>query len=73
MIEYGVAPGLWYFQHMYRNRVQAYVEKLVEKTKPKRVIINMLVSWETGTTYLPHDFTHSAPSLTRFHARSVFP
>ena len=44
MIEYGVAPGLWYFQNMYRNRVQAYVEKLVSKTKPKRVIINMLVS-----------------------------
>mmetsp|Transcript_11814 Transcript_11814/g.31965 ORF Transcript_11814/g.31965 Transcript_11814/m.31965 type:complete len:346 (-) Transcript_11814:357-1394(-) len=42
MIEYGVAPGLWYFQNMYRNRVQAYVEKLVSKTKPKRVIINML-------------------------------
>merc|ERR1719399_2032201 len=42
MIEMGVAPGLWYFQNMYRWRIQAYVEKLVAKTKPKRVMINML-------------------------------
>jgi len=42
MIKHGMVTSLLYFQDMYGRRVKRYVEKLVAKTKPKRVIINML-------------------------------
>lgn len=42
MIRHGLVTSLLYFQDLYGRRVRQYVEKLVAKTKPKRVIINML-------------------------------
>ena len=52
-----LAPGLWYFIHMFRIRLQRLVKKLVAKRKPKKIVICMLYyldespggSWADGT------------------------
>ena len=35
-------PGAGYFLHLFKTRIQAYVEHLVSKTKPKRVLVAMI-------------------------------
>lgn len=37
-----LAPGLFYFIHMFRVRLRRYIERLIETRKPKKVIICML-------------------------------
>jgi len=52
-----MAPGLWYFIHMFSKRIGRYIEQLTAKCKPEQVIACMLYfldekpggSWADGT------------------------
>ena len=45
----GWAPSLLYFRRLFRDRVQAYVERMVEKTRPRAVLVCMIYfPLETG-------------------------
>ena len=62
-------PGSPATQDMYGRRVQRYVEKLVAKTKPKRVVINMLyfldeTSGRSSETDRPTDRPTNRPRPT---------
>jgi len=41
-IKCGLAPGLIYFVYMFRVRMRKYIEQLISKRKPKKVVICML-------------------------------
>ena len=38
----GCPPGLGYFVDLFKNRVQNYVARLVQKRKPKAVVVCMI-------------------------------
>jgi len=39
---FGFPLGIGYFVNMFKNKTSAYIEKLIEKRKPKKVIVCML-------------------------------
>jgi len=41
-IERGTASSLAYFKHMFREQTQAYIARLVEKQKPRAVVVCMI-------------------------------
>merc|ERR1711998_191147 len=42
MIESGWAIGMGHFLHLFRWKIQRYIERLVSKQKPKAVVVNMI-------------------------------
>jgi hypothetical protein len=45
-------PCLGYFYHMFRTRVQLYIERLTMKNKPTHIVI--------GTIYYPDEYSHQS-------------
>jgi len=41
-IDNGVAPGMSYFVHLFRDKVRTYIEGLLEKNKPRAVVVCMI-------------------------------
>lgn len=35
-------PGAGYFLHLFKTRIQSYIERLVSKTKPKKILVCMI-------------------------------
>jgi len=35
-------PCLGYFRHLFKERIEKYIEKLVSKTKPKMILVCMI-------------------------------
>lgn len=42
LLDKGIAPGMTHFQKMFGEQVESYVEKLVAKHKPRKVLICMI-------------------------------
>lgn len=55
-IKAGAAPGLAYFVHMFRVRLRRYIELMIAKKKPKKVVVCMLyfLDHQSGGSWADH-------------------